>query len=267
MCTAIHFGNFFGRTLDLECSFGEEVVVMPRGSRLSFIYEGERSTKHKIIGTAHLRGCEPLFYDAINEAGVGVAALNFPKYALYRSKKGKSLNLASFEVISYILSECDSVSAAKEILAATNVTDDDYGGGLNATPLHWMIADKNESIVFESTKDGCKVYDNPYGVITNAPSFEYQITRLSDFMQLVPSEPENLLVPRAEIKPYSRGMGAVGLPGDYSSSSRFIRAVFVKENTILPEGEEIEGFFHVMDSVSVPLGCIRTDKGEPVSTL
>ncbi len=267
MCTAIHFGNFFGRTLDLECSHGEEVVVMPRGYKLHFIHEGTKIMKYSVVGTAHMAGGVPLFYDAINSAGVGVAALNFPGYAVYYDRCEEKTNLASFEVISYILGECGSLAEAKKLLLRTNITKDSFSPKLKSTPLHWMVADREGSIVCEAVSGGIRIYENFVGVMTNAPSFDFHLTRLADFMQLSPSVPENRLVPKAEIKPYSRGMGAMGLPGDFSSVSRLVRATFVKENIIVREGEELESFFHIMDAVSVPLGCATSESGEPVSTV
>ena len=267
MCTAIARGNLAGRTLDYECSFGEKIVVLPKGYSFRLVHEGKIRSRHRIIGICHMADGVPLFYDGINDCGVGVFALNFPGYASYGKKKEESLNLASFEVISYILSLASSLEEALNMLTSLNITDDSFSDGLPPTPLHWLVADREGSAVIEPLSGGVKIRPNPVGVLTNSPPFDYHLTRLSEILTLHPGAPDNRLARKLNIKPYSRGMGAMGLPGDYSSVSRFLRAAFVKENIRVGEEGDIESFFHIMDSVAVPMGCLETESGEPVKTV
>ncbi len=285
MCTSIFdnkYGHFFGRTLDLEFSYGEEVVKTKKGKELLFLYEGKMNSKFSFLGMAHKARREeggeeiPLYYDGMNESGLCAAALNFPKFAVYNEKRDKCRNLASYEVIPYILSNCGNIDCVKKLLSSANITTDAFSDGLPPTPLHWMVADRDGAIVIEQSAKGLDIYENTVGVMTNAPTFDYHMIRLSDYVALTPNPPQNNLCPHAELPHYSRGLGATGLPGDFSSVSRFIRAAFVKNHTLLPsealfereeKTAEIDRFFHVMSSVTVPLGCIITNEDKPVCTV
>ena len=137
---------------------------------------------------------------------------------------------------------------------------------LPLSPLHWMISDKERSIVVESLRDGMKIYDNPFDVLTNNPPFSYHVTNVTNFMHLDSNPPKNNLCPNIKLTPYSRGMGAIGLPGDFSSASRFVKALYVKNNTQEAKSA-ISRFFHVLESVSVPCGCAKAEDGKNVLTV
>ena len=130
--------------------------------------------------------------------------------------------------------------------------------------LHWIISDKEKSLTVESTKDGLRVYDNPYGVLTNNPTFDYHLMNINNYMSLHEGFAENRLSPKRDFDNYSLGMGALGLPGDYSSASRFVRAVFIKEKSpcFESERESVSHFFHILGSVAMPKGCVLTKDGE-----
>lgn len=272
MCTAISdmgASHLFGRTLDLEFSYGESITIAPQKFKLEFLHEGTTEDHPAIIGMAHVRDGYPLFYDAANECGLAAAALNFPQNAVYHNYKAGANNIASFEVIPFILSRCESLSDAKILLSKTNITPDSFNKELPVSPLHWIVADKGGSIVLESTASGINVYDDPFGVLTNSPPFPYHTTNIRNYLSLTSSQPQNLIYPEATLSPYSRGMGAIGLPGDTSSASRFVRAVFAKANTehTSEKLSEISRFFHIMDTVAQPLGFARTDEGKPIYTV
>ena len=272
MCTALfesHIRPLFGRTLDLECSFGESVVVTPRGFFLPFRHEPPRASSLAIIGIAREEQGFPLYYDAVNEAGLAIAALNFPTNAVYGAPRPTCHNVASFELIPWLLSQCKTLSEAIQRLKSTVIVSDSFSDAFGATPLHWMLADASGAVTVETTEQGLRLYDNPFGVLTNNPPFPYHTAHLTEFLALDSAFPANRICSDIALSPYSRGMGAMGLPGDYSSASRFVRAVFAKSHTdhgATPQ-EEISRFFHVMDTVSVPLGCVRTDGGKSVSTV
>ena len=278
MCTAIFdnkYGHFFGRTLDLECSFGESVAKINKGDAYPYINYGNIECKYSLIGMAHTASAQPLFYDAVNDRGLCAAALNFPSFAVYHEKKDGCINLASFEVIPYILSQCSSISEAEDLLERTVITNDDFSPELKSTTLHWMIADRESAIVVESVEDGVKIYDNPFGVMTNSPPFPYHMSNVCNYLSLSSYPSNNTIVPTQKLVPYSRGLGAFGLPGDYSSSSRFVRALFAKEHTLMPsrineiqqKNGERQRILDIMSTVSLPYGITRTDKGEPIYTV
>lgn len=270
MCTAISLHgarHLYGRTLDLECSYGEMAVIIPRKFAYKFLYEPCGADASAVMGIAHVADGAPLLYDGMNEHGLYAAGLNFPDRAVYTGCRGGMKNLASFEVIPYILSSCKNLDEARRVLESANIVGDSYSASLPATPLHWIIGDKSGSVTAEPVADGLRVYDNPVGVMTNSPELQGQLLNLSNYMQCAPSPPKNNLCPSVSLPLYSRGLGGFGLPGDFSSESRFVRAVFAKNHTVCQNFDEISSFFHITDSISVPLGCILTDDGMPVSTV
>lgn len=264
MCTAIFDDGLFGRTLDLECSYGENVVITPRGYKFKYLYEKDTG-ENSIIGVAHIENGVPLYYDGMNEMGLCMAGLNFPKYAVYLPHCEGKINIASFELIPYILKSCDTVSDAISVLKNINITNDFFSPTLSATPLHWMIADKSSAIVVESGANGLKIHKNPYGVMTNSPDFSYHKANLCNYMGISGETPENRIC-NVDLEIYSRGLGGFGLPGDFSSASRFIRGVFLKNHTV-KDDNKINRMLHIMGNVSVPKGCVITDTGEAVYTV
>ena len=272
MCTAINETvgyHLFGRTLDLEYSLSERAVITPRRFKLDFIHEKDMAEHSAMVGIAHVSEGRPLYYDAINESGLGAAGLNFGGSAVYLPYRKGFFNVASFELIPWVLGQCKDLAEAIELLRGTNLTHDSVSKALPATPMHWLIADKTGAVAAEPTFDGLKITKNPFGVLTNEPPIEYHLTNVKNYTSLSPLPPKNSLCPDVDLPPYSRGMGAIGLPGDYSSASRFVRATFVKSHT-LPESEKqaaINRFFRIADTVSVPRGCIVTDEGRAVSTV
>lgn len=260
MCTAITFYNgdhYFGRTLDYERSFGEHVVVTPRNYQFSF------DTQYAIIGMAHVTNDYPLYYDGINEVGLGVAGLNFPGNACYNNYQAGMINVASYELIPFLLGRCKNVNEAKKIVEHINITANTFCKELPPTPLHWLVSDKEHSFVIEQTKDGMHVYDNPIGVLTNNPPFESQMYHLSQFINLTSKPADNRFTKEFPLQAYSRGMGAIGLPGDVSSSSRFVRAAFTKSNSVCGRGEKenVNQFFHILGTVEQVRGCVELEKG------
>lgn len=265
MCTAIHLRDegLLGRTLDFEAGFGESVVFTPR----EFMRMGEARNRYSVLGIGVLKDTSTLYFDGVNEWGLTGAALHFPGYAVYHCERDKKADVPSGLLLSFILGFCKDIGEAKDALSNISITNEKVLG-MSPSPLHWIFADKNGAITVESTKEGLRVMDNPYGVLTNSPDFNYHVTRLADYMTLRADCPENRLT-KAPLTQYSRGMGAIGLPGDFSSSSRFVRGVFVKENIRDFGGEDsgISRMMHILSSVSVPCGCVVTKEGGAVATL
>ena len=226
MCTAITYQTkqlYFGRTLYYECSYGEQVTVTPRNYPFDFHHAGPVHTHYAIIGMAHVAGGYPLYYDAVNETGLCMAGLNFVGNAVYAQPEPDRTNIAQFELIPWLLGRCASVQQARTELSRLNLTGTPFSAALPAAQLHWLIADEREAVTVESTADGLHVYENPIGVLTNNPPFGEQLFNLNNYMHLSPRQPENRFSQALPLRPYSRGMGALGLPGDLSSMSRFVR--------------------------------------------
>lgn len=267
MCTAATYKTndfYFGRTLDYEFSYGDEVTVTPRNFPFSFRNGEVMKTHYAMIGMAFVAGDYPLYYDAVNEKGLGIAGLNFVGNAFYREAKPEKDNVAQFELIPWILGQCDSVKSAKTLLNKINITNTPFSKELPLAQLHWLIADRNEAITVESVKEGLKIYDNPVGVLTNNPPFDEQLFQLNNYMHLSPKTPKNSFSDKLSLNAYSRGMGALGLPGDLSSQSRFVRAAFVKMNSLSgnSENESVSQFFHILGAVDQQRGCCEVGEGK-----
>lgn len=265
MCTAATYKTkdfYFGRTLDNDCSYGEQIVVMPRNYKVSFRNMGTMKRHYAMIGMAHVRDDYPLFYDAVNEKGLGMAGLNFMGNACYNKEVPGKENVAVFEFITWVLAQCATVKEAEDLLEKINLTDTPFEESLPVAELHWIIADSEKSITVESTKKGLGIFDNPAGILTNNPPFEEQMFQLNNYMNLSPKSPQNHFSDHLPLHTYCRGMGALGLPGDLSSQSRFVRAAFVKMNSVCGETESasVSQFFHILGSVDQQRGC--SDVGE-----
>lgn len=266
MCTAITYKTndmYFGRTLDYDFSYFEEVTVTPRNFPFRFRNGIELNEHYAIIGMACVVEDYPLYYDAVNEKGLCIAGLNFTLSACYGKENNDKINIAQFELVPWLLSRCASVGQVRRELCEINITSMPFNEELPAAKLHWMIADRNEAITVEAVKEGIKIYENPVGVLTNEPPFDVQLFRLNDYMHLSSRRPQNLFSESLDLTAYSRGMGALGLPGDLSSSSRFIRAAFVKMNSVSKNGEEesVGQFFHILGAVEQQRGCCVVEKG------
>ena len=281
MCTAITFktkDHYFGRNLDLEYNYQEAVTITPRHYPFSFRMNTTQKEHYAIIGVATISEGYPLYYDATNEQGLSMAGLNFPGNAVYQTCSEGSDNIAPFEFIPWILSQCATVTEATTLLNRLNLADIPFSKEYPLSPLHWFLADRSQSVTIEPLKDGLRIYDNPVGVLTNNPTFDYHFYNLKNYLNLTREEPKNRFAPQLELIPFSRGMGAIGLPGDLSSPSRFIRAAYTKFNSVCGQSEleSVSQFFHILSAVvqqkgSVCVGesfektiytsCCNTDKG------
>ena len=262
MCTAATYttkDHYFGRNLDLEFSYNETVTVTPRNYPFQFRKVKALESHYAMIGTAFVVDNYPLYYDATNEKGLSMAGLNFPENADYKQEAEGKDNVTPFEFIPWILGQCSTIKEVKELLGRINLININFSEKLPLSPLHWMISDRNESITVESVKEGMKIYDNPVGILTNNPTFDIQIFNLNNYVNATREIPENRFSSAIALDVYSRGMGGIGIPGDLSSSSRFVKAVFTKLNSVsgTSESESISQFFHILGSVNQERGCVR----------
>lgn len=263
MCTAITYktkDTYFGRTLDYEFSYGDEVVITPRNYEFNFKNTKKIPKHYAIVGMAHVVDEYPLYYEAINEVGLGMAGLNFVGNAYYNNIIENKDNIAQYEFIPWVLCQCKTIEEALTLINKINITNQPFNN-LPVASLHWIIADKEKAITIESTKEGLKVYDNKIGVLTNNPPFDIQMLWLNNYMGLSNENLENKFSKNIDFQPYSRGMGAIGLPGDLSSQSRFVRVAFVKANSIAKDDEtsSISQFFHILNSVDQQRGCCKVN--------
>lgn len=264
MCTAIVFGEknrYFGRNLDYEMSFGERVVVTPRNFELNFRYLPDIKRHAAFIGMAAIVDGYPLYYDATNEYGLSIAGLNFVGNCYFSNMAlDMRANLCQFELIPYIMARCGTVKEAKTIFERLNLLGEPFAPELPIAQLHWMIADREECCVLEITRCGVNVFCNKVGVLTNNPPFTFHLDNLNQYRGLTNGNAEVGFGENIPYNEFSRGMGAIGLPGDWSSPSRFIRAAFVRANAMQSEDEcekeNVAQFFHILSSVAMVKGCV-----------
>lgn len=268
MCTSIAMkrGRFyFGRNLDLECGFGERIAVTPRNYPIALRCAGEMKTHHAMIGMAAVSDGYPLYAEAVNEKGLAIAGLNFPDNAYYPPEKdSKRHNITPFELPLYLLGSCATLEEAKKQLESLHIVGIPFSENMPLSPLHWHIADKTGSIALECTREGMKVCDNPANVLTNNPPFDFQMTNLNQYLNLTRAMPVSRFGGELELAPFGRGMGAIGMPGDFSPVSRFVKSAFLLQNSECAQDEDscIAQFFHLLDAVAMPRGSVVAPNGE-----
>lgn len=272
MCTSLtlqteHF--YFGRNLDLEYEFKEQVVITPRNYPFAFRRSGILYSHYAFIGMATVVDGYPLYADAMNEKGLCIAGLNFPENAFYPETEDPfKNNISPFELTPWLLGRCSSVKEARTQIEEMHLINIPFREDIPLTPLHWHIADRESSIVLECTKDGMQVYDNPAGVMTNNPPFGFQMLNLCQYLSVSASYPQNGFSTSLDLCPFGQGFGGIGLPGDFSPASRFVKAAFLKMNSACIGDEEtsIAQFFHILDNVSMVRGSVLNQKKQCMMT-
>lgn len=267
MCTCIAMKThdaYFGRSMDIDYRFGEKVVVTPRGYGFDLRSGRRMETWYAMIGMAAVMEKYPLYAEATNERGLSMAGLNFPHTARYFQPVPGRVNLTPYEFIPWVLGNFGDLRELRRELDQVNLVDIPFAKGVPVAPLHWMISDGMDSLVVEQTESGLHVYDNPAGVLTNNPEFPFHRTNLANYMNLTSRPPENRFSSQLKLNAYGNGMGAIGLPGDCSPSSRFVRACFCKLNSLCApdDASSIAQFFHILDAVSIVRGeaLLQDDK-------
>ena len=258
MCTsvALHLDKFyFGRNLDLEYDFGDGVVFMPRNYPLK-LREGKMIARHfAAFGMGIIKDGFPLFAEGANESGVCIAGLNFKGNAHYtKFKLNGRLNLTPFELIPYLLAKCPTARYAKEQLLNINLVDVPFNDDIPNTPLHFHLADKNDSYVIEFTKEGACVYDNPYGTLSNNPPFPFHVHNAELYMHLSSEQPIGK-------EHFTGGVGAIGLPGDYTSPSRFVKAAWLVKMQDKKKDLSLTDVFSTLFAVAPPRCAVTEHDG------
>lgn len=259
MCTCISLTaaqHCFGRTLDIDICNNEAVVITPRRFSLAFRRAGTLHTHYAIIGMAHVANDTPLYYDAMNEHGLSMAGLNFPVSAVYQAEAEGLDNIAPFEVIPWILTQCRNTAEARKLLEHINIEDISFSDALPATPLHWMLADAESCLAVEATADGLHILENPSRVIANNPPLPQQLAHLAEFTHLTNAA-------RQDAPPVAGlGLGSAGLPGDFTSPARFVRAAMLRQWTAPYAGDDpVWDLFRLLTAVSIPQGAVLTEEG------
>ncbi|MBQ8156355.1 choloylglycine hydrolase [Candidatus Saccharibacteria bacterium] len=271
MCTGIRFSDdkgsmFFGRNLDWSTGYGQKVVVTPRGYSYDSAFLGKQNPKHgAIIGMAIVEENTPLYFDCANEAGLAIAGLNFPGYASYAPDAidGKT-NVAAYEFPLWVAMNFQSVdeveAALKDAVIVAKPINDKYP----VSELHFIIGDKDRSIVVEYTERGMEIFHNDVDVLTNQPGYGWHKENLRNYMNLFPLMPKAVDWNRARLTAFGSGSLMRGIPGDYYAPSRFVRVAYL--NTHYPvkstEEENVSRLFHTLTGVAMIDGAAQMADGK-----
>lgn len=272
MCTCLKVLSdnsfYFGRSLDGVEHFNEKVVITPRNFPLHFSYYGTLNNHYAIMGMASIYKGVPLYAEAMNEKGLCMCALLFSENAKYFKHDYNKINIPSSELISFVLAQCKNIEETRKLFENFNIVNRNELD-IILTPLHWMVSDFNESIVIESSKDGLKVYDNPYDVLCNNPPFPFHKENIKMYLNITPEFPTNRFSSKIQLEPFGNGFGSLQLLGDYSSPSRFVKAAFLSFNSTYFETPyaKIVQLFHIIDAVSPLKGSMKTKEGKDDYTL
>ena len=269
MCTAFTLKGdamYFGRNMDIEYGFGEAVVITPREYSMETKLRGVIRGRYAMIGMGNVTGGYPLYAEAANERGLCMAGLNFPGSAVYlKEAREGCVPVTPYELIPLVLGSCAGVGEARALLETVDIVDIPFSPAMPTAPLHWIVADSDESIVLERTEEGMRIYDNPFGVLTNNPPFPFHRENVRQYINLRAGRPENAMCPDMELSPFGQGAGAMGLPGDYSPASRFAKTVFCKMNSVCGRDRDsmVSQVFHILDAVAMVSGSVITGEGKP----
>ncbi len=202
----------------------------------------ELTTKYAVLGMGTIFDDYPTFADGMNEKGLGCAGLNFPIYVSYSKEdiEGKT-NIPVYNFLLWVLANFSSVEEVKEALKNANIVDIPINKNIPNTTLHWMISDiTGKSIVVEQTKEKLNVFDNNIGVLTNSPTFDWHVANLNQYIGLRYNQVQEFKLGGQSLTALGQGTGLVGLPGDFTPASRFIRVAFLRDAMIKNDKDSID---------------------------
>ncbi|MFZ3453038.1 choloylglycine hydrolase [Arthrobacter sp. 7Tela_A1] len=275
MCTGIRFsdnsGNLYlARNLDWTFGYGERVVLTPTGYSTRSPFGAVPEIRHAVIGMGIVEEDTPLYFDCGNDAGLAVAGLNFPGYADYAPEAVEgAVNVAAFEFPLWVASQFASVDEVEAALGSVVIVDRPINEKYPSSLLHWIIGDGKRAIVVEYTSDGMHVFDDDVDVLANQPGFSWHHENLRNYLNASPDYPEKVVLARADLSPFGSGSLMRGIPGDYYSPSRFVRAAYV--NAHYPqkatEEENVSRAFHTLQQVAMVEGSAAMDSGQFEKTI
>ncbi|WP_122817398.1 choloylglycine hydrolase [Nocardioides pantholopis] len=270
MCTSIRFSDasnnlFLARNLDWTIGYGERVVLTPTAYDTNSPFGAVPRIQYAVIGMGIVEEDTPLYFDCGNDAGLAVAGLNFPGYASYAQEPVEgATNVAAFEFPLWVASQFASVDEVQAALGDVVIVDKPINEKYPSSLLHWIIGDSTRAIVVESTSEGLQVFDDDVDVLANQPGFGWHRENLRNYLNVTPDFPEETVLGRAHLGPFGSGAHMRGIPGDYYSPSRFVRAAYV--NAHYPgkasEEENVSRAFHTLQQVAMVDGSAAMGSGE-----
>ena len=277
MCTAITLKSkdqhhFLARNYDFVKGAELRVALAPRRfSYLNKLTNNSIPSKYAVLGMSVSSDGYFIFADGVNEKGLTCAILELPSQNIWADQLiEEKENILPYDVTFWILANFTTVKELKEGLKNLNIVAPLDDQGALATQVHWLVSDATgDSIVIEKTRTSFRAYYNKVGVLTNSPTYDWHLTNLNRYLNVSNKQSDSVKWGNELLKPYSQGFGGLGLPGDYSSSSRFVKASFLRNHIDLDVDYE-EGIlecFHILNSVAVLEGVVQTRSNESFITL
>lgn len=269
--------HLWGRNFDFNrIAQGSQVTYLPKG--LPFYSKGTQiennldeacrlNVKYAALGMGALvLQSTPTLFEGINEAGLMGGQLYYREFASYPDQVQEgTLPLQPAFAVTYLLTQCKSVDEVVEHLRhkVTLVNAPIFG---NVPTVHWMFSDPTgEAVVIEPDKDGLHIYRNSMGVLTNSPSYPWHCQNLLNYGNIRADDMDDLEINGTHLRQCFSGSGGLGLPGDCSSPSRFIRLSLLKKFGVKgrDETEGVAYAFRLFQSVAFPLGMVKVgDTGD-----
>jgi len=272
-CTAITLQGadgtvVFGRTMewadfDLEPRF----TLVPRGLALASVVmpDGKAGAAwHAKYGFAGIDILgQPAYVDAVNEKGLTVSMLYFPGFAVYQefNPAQAGISLSPDDVVTWIASNYASTQEVRDSISKVRVVPVVQPALGFATPAHWIVTDPGkQQIVIEYLGGQLRIYDAPLGVMTNAPPYDWHITNLRNYLNLRAVAWTDIRIADLDIKPLGVGSGMIGLPGDFTPPSRFIRATAFSQTACKTTGgyDTVRELFRILDNFNVPIAAVAS---------
>lgn len=274
MCTGIRFcdnkGNmFFGRNLDWTADYGQKVIITPRGFRYKSAFLGEMGGT-AVIGMGIIAEGVPLYFDCANEHGLAVAGLNFPGYAKYAEESiSRKTNVSAYGFPLWVALNYKTVDEVEKALRDVAIVAKPINAKYPVSQLHWLIGDAKRSIVVEYTENGMEVFRDTADVLTNQPGYDWHEENLRNYMNVFPQMPKEVKWNKTKLTAFGSGSLMHGLPGDYYSTSRFVRVAYL--NTHYPvqsdEKSNIARLFHTLAGVAMIDGAAAMADGQFEKTI
>lgn len=273
-CEAKDGTTVHGRTLEFGVEVETSIVFIPR--KYSFTGQTPKGNGKQYVSNYAMLGAigynNLAILDGINEKGLAIGTFYFPGFAEYvpTTDENQKQSLSPIDFPNWLLSQFSSLdevkNALKEIVIAP--TTNSAWGGI-APPFHYIVFEKSgASIVIEPIQGKLVVHDNPLGVFTNSPTFDWHMTNLRNYINLTANNIPAITQNGVTFSPFGQGSGMVGLPGDFTPPSRFVRAAAFSRSAIPVETTEEAVFqaFHILNQFDIPKGIIRQIENDKMAT-
>lgn len=263
------------RTLEFSFDILSNIYAVPAGTKIeTLVLDADQSgftfeAKYGFLGANSFD--YPIVFDGINTEGLYFGAFYFATQAVFGkvSDENRDRAVSSDELGNWILGQFKSVEEVRAALPKIEVVGTYVDTIKGIAPFHYLVADASgASIVIEYTAKGLAIHDNPVNAITNDPTFDWHLTNLSNYIGLKAENRPEITVGDLTLTTFGQGSGMIGLPGDFSSPSRFVRAVAFA-NSALPlatADDAVFHAFHVLNAFDIPKGAVRDTGAQGVHT-